>query len=350
MPIRLAPPSTGRRLAPRRSLRSLTASLLLVTALGGAIAQETVPALVAPRGDDPVLVRLGATTERASTLMDRFEIAVRGLASSQGLPYDANLLTQVYGFLPTFLQQRATELVLIDQARVRGITIADDEIDAIVARVRGTFADDAAYGAALLQAGFRDEAQLRELVVETELMERVLTAIRDGVTVSDDEVTIAYFAQRLRFTTPAQVCLRHILVADEARALAMVSELAAGSGFGDLARAESIDTGSALRGGELGCIRQGMTVAPFDAAAFAAELDTVTGPVQTQFGYHLLQVYEVRPGRVSALDEVREELVAELRAERADLTIQAIVATSGVLTFPESIPPVESFVEGAAGL
>jgi peptidyl-prolyl cis-trans isomerase C len=351
------PPFHSASARPGRPLSTLSLTLLLTITLmlGAAWAQGDGGASAPPgiAAHDPVLVQLGSTRERASFVMERFEIAVRGVASSQGMEYDTELLEQLYGFLPTFLDQRATELVLMDQARSRGIVVEESEIDAIVERVRTSLGDDGAgFERALAGAGFSSEAQLRVVVRETELVQRALASIRDAIVVTADEVTIAYHAQRLRFTSPAESCARHILVADEDRATAMLAELATGASFGDLARAESTDTGSAVRGGELGCLRQGVTVAPFDEAIFASDLavDAFVGPVETTFGFHVIQVYEVRPSRVRPIAEVRAELEQELHQERAEAVLAAIVGSSGVEVFPQFIPPLEQGVSDAAGV
>jgi peptidyl-prolyl cis-trans isomerase C len=335
---------------PRRGA-FLTLFLMLALALGAASAQADEPASAgrAAAGSDPVLVQLGSTRERASFVMERFEIAVRGVASSQGLIYDRDLLEQLYGFLPTFLDQRATELVLMAQARARGIVVDEAEIDAIIDRVRANLGDADAFAQVMADAGFTGEPQLRVLVRETELVQRAIAAIRDAVVVTADEVTIAYHAQRLRFTAPAESCSRHILVAEEALAWELLELLEAGADFAELARASSIDSGSAVRGGELGCLRQGLTVPEFDEALFGSEPGAFIGPIATQFGYHLMQVDDVRPPRVRALEEVRGELEQELRAERAEAVLAAIIASSGVQVFPQFIPPLDGAPDDASG-
>jgi peptidyl-prolyl cis-trans isomerase C len=340
-------PRTSSRTARSRTLVALLVSLLL----GLGAAQETGAAPVGTAASsDPVLVQLGGTRETASFVLERFEIAVRGVATSQGLPYEEGLLAQLYGFLPTFLEQRARELVLLDQARARGIVVGDDEVDAIVDRVRASLGNDQeSFVSAIAAAGFRSEDRLRVMIRENELVQRTLASIRDAVVVTPQEITVAYYAQRLRFSTTAEACVRHILVASEARAAELVAELEGGASFAELARAESLDAGSASRGGEIGCIRPGLTVAAFDQAAFSAPVDAFVGPVGTQFGFHVLQVFEARPARVLALEEVRDQLEAELRAERADATVAAIIASSGVRIYPQLIPALHDDIDPAAG-
>ena len=294
----------------------------------------------AAQADDPVLIELGATRERASFVLERFEIAVRGAAAGQGMPFAPEVMEQVYPFLANFLEQRAVELVLIDYARQRGISVPAETVDAVIADVQRTTSDEPEIFAALLQeAGFRDEAQLRELIVETELVQAAYDAIFASVTISEGELRVAYQADRERFVTPAQACVRHILVGELALAEALAAELEAGADFAALAQEHSIDPGSAAAGGELGCIPAGATVPPFDAAAFEADLGELAGPVETQFGYHLLIVDERIAPVQRPFDDVRAGLERELRLDRAELALERAIAVANVRVYPERIPP-----------
>jgi len=319
--------------APRRSTPWLAALAALALLLPGHVAAQT---------SDPILIELGGTRERASFVLERFEIAVRGVAASQGLPFDDAVFAQLYPFLPNFLEQRVTELVLLDYAQTRGLSLAEGQVDAIVADVRATAGDDdAVFEALLAEAGFRDEAQLRELIAESERVQLAYDAIYEGVVVGDDEIRVAYQGTRERYVIPAEVCARHILVEDIETAESLATSLREGADFAELAQEASIDTGSAARGGDLGCLPQGATVPAFDEAAFGAELGELTGPVQTQFGYHLLVVDSRNEARQRPLDEVRDQIERELRAERAELALERYIEIANVRLYPERIPPLE---------
>ena len=82
---------------------------------------------------------------------------------------------------------------------------------------------------------------------------------------------------------------RHILVADEAQCLKLKEEIEGGADFGAVA-AEHSQCPSGQRGGDLGTFRQGQMVPEFDQVVFSDALNTVHGPVKTQFGYHLLEI------------------------------------------------------------
>lgn len=82
---------------------------------------------------------------------------------------------------------------------------------------------------------------------------------------------------------------RHILVDTEAQCLDLKNQIEAGADFGKIAQQHS-SCPSGRNGGDLGSFGPGMMVKEFDEVVFSADLNTVQGPVKTQFGYHLLEV------------------------------------------------------------
>ena len=141
----------------------------------------------------------------------------------------------------------------------------------------------------------------------------------------------AYYQEHVedRFTDPAEVRARHILVkvdpgADEAakskaRAEAddLLKQVRAGGDFEALAKAHSKDPGSAAKGGDLGFFPRGRMVPTFDAAAFALEPGQVSELVETPFGFHIIKVEEKKAGGVRPFEAVREQIEKELTAERS---------------------------------
>ena len=87
----------------------------------------------------------------------------------------------------------------------------------------------------------------------------------------------------------ARASARHILVDTEAQCTALKAEIEGGADFADLAKQHS-RCPSGAQGGELGEFGRGQMVPEFDQVVFSAEVGKVQGPVQTQFGFHLLEV------------------------------------------------------------
>src|SRR4029079_7233121 len=87
--------------------------------------------------------------------------------------------------------------------------------------------------------------------------------------------------------------------------------------FAELAKANSQDTGSAAQGGDLGSFARGAMVKPFEDAVCAAKVADIVGPVQTDFGYHVIKVTGITPSHVQSFDEVKGRIEADLRRQKA---------------------------------
>lgn len=102
-----------------------------------------------------------------------------------------------------------------------------------------------------------------------------------------------------------QVWARHILVMDEETALTVRNMLLQGADFAEVAAEYSLDTGSATSGGDLGWFGRGRMVAEFEQAAFSLQPGEISQPVQSQYGYHIIQVL-ARQNRPLTEDEYRQ--------------------------------------------
>ena len=171
-----------------------------------------------------------------------------------------------------------------------------------------------------------------------------------------DEATLRkrYDEEKARFVEPEQRLASHILVrvdagadaaalkAAEEKAQRLAEEAKApGADFAALAKANSEDPGSRDSGGDLGWVERGAMVAPFEEALFAMQPGEVRGPVKTDFGFHVLQLRELKQGAQVPFEQAREELAreqAQADRERAfsDLTGRL---TDLVYQNPSSLAP-----------
>ena len=140
-----------------------------------------------------------------------------------------------------------------------------------------------------------------------------------------DEATLRkrYADEKARFSTPEARLASHILIAAdgsdpaklkaaEEKAAALAAQVKApGADFAALAKANSDDTGSKGTGGDLGWVERDSMVKPFEDALFGMKAGEVSAPVKTEFGYHVLQLREVRGGQQRPFEEVRDQIAAE---------------------------------------
>ncbi len=130
--------------------------------------------------------------------------------------------------------------------------------------------------------------------------------------VTDEAVKAAYDARVKNATPLTEYNAAHILVATEDEAKSLKGELDGGADFAILAGAHSTDTGSAVNGGDLAWFGLGMMVKPFEDAVITMKAGDVAGPIQTEFGWHLIKLKETRVAAQPTLEEMRDELAGEV--------------------------------------
>lgn len=142
----------------------------------------------------------------------------------------------------------------------------------------------------------------------------------------ESELRAAYNSTLDRYRTPERVRVRHILIKTtdkpapevakaEAKANELLKQIRAGGDFADLAKKNSEDTGSAVKGGDLDWVTRGQTVPNFESSAFSLKPNEISNVIKTEYGFHILQVLEKETARVKPFEEVREQLVTERRRE-----------------------------------
>ena len=231
-----------------------------------------------------------------------------------------------------------------------GISITTEEVDeqvlALTAQIElsgGTLEEAAA------QQGLSLEAV--PIIVEEDLTEQAiaaaLTEAQEDPT--EEEILAAYNSASQSLT---EVCASHILVPTEEEAQAALDRIEGGEAFEEVAGELGTD-GTAEVGGDLGCAPASNYVAEFAIATIEADLEVPTGPVQSQFGFHVILV---RERTTSSLEEVRANLEAGLRQEKsasllgdwmlaviggADVTVEEEYGTWELEPFPTVVPPAQ---------
>ena len=147
--------------------------------------------------------------------------------------------------------------------------------------------------------------------------------------VSEEEVQAAYDEQFGGFEGAKEFNASHILVETEEDALSVIEKIDGGGDFAALA--QEFSTGpSGPRGGELGWFGEGMMVPEFEEAVQSLEVGDVSPPVETQFGWHVVKLNDTRSQAAPSLEDVREDLVGQLRSDALSSQIQALVSASEV--------------------
>ena len=173
---------------------------------------------------------------------------------------------------------------------------------------------------------------------------------------SDADLKKYYDENIARFKTQAQVRVSHILItapkdasaADKAKAKQQAETLLAQvkahpDQFAQIAQKDSQDPGSASKGGDLGYFSRGMIAGgqAFDDAAFGLKKGEISGVVQTDFGYHIIEATDVKPSVTQSFDEVKDTITRDVIAQQAakNLADDAEGFTSTVYEQSKSLQP-----------
>lgn len=157
--------------------------------------------------------------------------------------------------------------------------------------------------------------------------------------VTDAALQAAYDAKFATAEPAKEYNAAHILVETEEKANELKTQLDGGADFAELAKANSTDTGSGANGGDLGWFGLGMMVKPFEEAVVAAEIGKVSGPVKSDFGFHLILVKETRVAAAPTLDETRDELAAEIERAAVDAHIKSLTDKATIERPGEGLDP-----------
>jgi peptidyl-prolyl cis-trans isomerase D len=156
--------------------------------------------------------------------------------------------------------------------------------------------------------------------------------------VSDSQLQQQYQDNIDSYRTPERVKVRHILIKTEgkpkdevpklkAKAEDILKQLQHGADFAELAKKNSEDPGSAEKGGELGWIVRGQTVPNFEKAAFSLKPGQLSGVIETEYGFHIIQVEDKQEAHTQTFDEVKPQLLLEAKKQvAADNMTKAIDA------------------------
>jgi foldase protein PrsA len=200
--------------------------------------------------------------------------------------------------------------LIFQYAKEHNITATDKEVDDKLTEIESHFPAGQFDSMLKSQGITMDDAR-------TLVRQNILTtkAVDQNITVTDAQINDYLKAQHLTLGQPSQVQARHILVKTKAQADAIEAQLKKGGDFATLAKQYSIDPGTKDKGGELGWFGPGQMVPAFQAAAFALKPGQISQPVQTPFGWHVIQVEATKP-------LTKDEAVDQIKKQQESLQIQ----------------------------
>jgi peptidyl-prolyl cis-trans isomerase D len=232
--------------------------------------------------------------------MTRRQLTQALLASEFNLPYQEKLINALQN------QKRNVRFAMIKAEQFKaGIELTDDEINQYYLANQARFEN-------------QEKVKLNYITLD-------VTDIAKTVEVTDADVKAYYEENMASFRKDEQRRVAHILIEfndDEAAAKSKIEALLvrinAGEDFATLAKESSEDTFSGENGGDLDWIERGAMGDAFDEGAFAlTEVNSVSDVVQTDFGFHLIKLTDLKAEQVQVFDDVKDELQAKVSNEKA---------------------------------
>lgn len=197
---------------------------------------------------------------------------------------------------------------------------------------------------AALESGIDRDADLsaqlkvaRERLLASAFLERKIAQ-----TVTPQKVKKLYAAQADTTALGEEIRARHILVATRAEAIEIITKIDRGADFSTLARARSLDRGTAVHGGDMGFISRDMVSDEFSRIAFTVDEGALSLPFRTEEGWNVIEVLEKRTTEPVAFDSVEEDLARFLELRTIDKTLNQLREAYDVVVLAPPKPSAEN--------
>ena len=280
------------------------------------------------------IVALAINFDRLFPSQEPVEVAA--IVNGQVIPMST--IDQQYNLLPQQMQsqvQRSTilnktidEVLLLQEAKDKGIEVQDQEVEQLL----DSYMAQSGITRSMLDQqlaqnnmSYEDlkEVYRKQIIITKLLNETVISKLE----VSDEEIENYYEENEEGeiVRVQEQVKARHILVDNRSAAEDILDRIEEGESFADLAQEYSLDPGSAQRGGDLGYFYEGQMVPEFNEAAFSMAVNSTPQIVETQFGFHVIEVTGKKEARYRSLEEASDMIRQTLLQEKQNEAIQSYI-------------------------
>ena len=272
---------------------------------------------------------------------EMFEARVRSQISArqvfkgiQGSGFTTNAVGDVA--LNAFLQKREVQVSVFDAASFTSkITLTDADLEAYYKENQALFQSP-------------EQANIEYVVLDIE-------TIKKNITVTDEELKSYYEQNQARLATQEERRASHILItspkgapaAEHEKAKAKAQSLLdavkkAPTTFAEAAKANSQDPGSAVKGGDLDFFTRGAMVKPFEDAAYALKKGDISDLVESDFGFHIIQLTDIKSAKQRSFEEAKPELMEEVKKQQAQKKFAeaAEAFTNAVYEQSDSLKPI----------
>lgn len=194
--------------------------------------------------------------------------------------------------------------VVNQEADKADVKVTQEELDAEMAVYEESYGGAEALEQALASSGM----SIDDLKEEMETYLKVEKIVGPDIEITDEQISAFFEENKDSFEQPSQVEASHILVATQEEADDVKAKLDDGGDFAELAAEYSTDTANAESGGVLEAFGAGEMAPEFEEAAFSMEVDEISKPVKTDYGFHLIQVTGKTEAVEASLENSKEQI------------------------------------------
>jgi len=233
------------------------------------------------------------------------------------------------------VEQLIVQELLWQEAQRRGIVADDDEVQVQLDKMKGSFENEMAFQFSIKEGGFTEQTFRENIRQQRSVQNMIARDITNSIVIDDAAVEQFYVENMDKMGAEEQIRARHILIKttgqDAAAKTAAYEKIAdvekrldAGESFA-LVAIETSEGPSGSKGGDLGLFGRGQMVAAFEEAAFALQPGEVSGPVETQFGIHLIKLEERIAAETVPLETASPKIREYLSQQKLYKTVETLI-------------------------
>lgn len=202
------------------------------------------------------------------------------------------------------LETMITNEIVKQEAEKAKVEVSEEDIDTEYENYINYYGGEESFNSMLQMYGMTAD-DIRKDIENSLLTEKVIAST---IEVKDDELKTYFDENAANYETSAEVAAKHILVETEEDAKSVLDRLNKGEEWDALAAEMSTDTSNKDKGGDLGFFGEGVMVEAFQTVAFAQEVGTISEPVQTDYGFHIINVYDKKEAKAAVFEDVKDKV------------------------------------------